>query len=144
MEKETEKIVSSLSPCLIFFILDRLIKNLLLVKGNFLFFKFISNPYFIFLFKEKLFYFLILIIFILIITFIIKSYQAKDSFIFYLLSLVFLGGISNLLDRFLYGFVIDYFNFFSLFSFNLSDIMISIGTVLLIMRLLKLRKLNNL
>ncbi len=121
---------------LIFFIFDRLIKNILLIKGDFLFFKFIPNSYFLFFFKRNIFYLLILIVFFLLVFFLIKSFKNREFFIFNFLFLIFLGGFSNFLDRFLYGFVIDYFNFFSLFSFNFSDIMIFIGTIFLIFKLL--------
>jgi len=120
-----------------FFILDRLIKKILLLRGELLFLNFIRNPYIFFFFKEKNFYFLISIIFFLLMFFIIKSYKNKNFFDFLFLSLIFIGGFSNFLDRLLYGFVIDYLNFFSLFSFNFSDIMIFIGAFLLLIKLFK-------
>ena len=43
-----------------------------------------------------------------------------------------LGGIiSNLIDRILYGQVIDYINLFSLFSFNIADLAICSGALVL-------------
>ena len=56
------------------------------------------------------------------------------SIIFYLLSsknnltvgfaLIYIGATSNLLDRVIYGGVVDYINFLGLFKNNLGDIMI--------------------
>lgn len=43
-----------------------------------------------------------------------------------------LGGIvGNLLDRILYGFIVDYLNLFGLFSFNLADLAICSGALIL-------------
>lgn len=127
---------------LIFFILDRLIKNILFIKGNFLFLKFTFNPYFFFFLQNKILFFPLMIIFFLLFFFLVKSYQNKEFFNFLFLSLIIIGGISNLLDRIFYGFVIDYFNFFSLFTFNLSDIMIFLGVIILVTKLLT-RQLNQ-
>ncbi|MCX7779182.1 MAG: signal peptidase II [Patescibacteria group bacterium] len=129
---------------LLFFILERLIKNILLIKKEYLFFKLIPNPYFLFFFKGDIFYFLVLMIFFLLIFLLIKSFKNKKYHLSYFLSSVFIGGLSNFLDRLLYGFVIDYFNFFSVFSFNFSDIMILLGTILFIIKSFKPDKINNL
>ena len=124
----------------IFFVLDRLIKKIILFRGGFLFFKLIKNPYFIFLFRGKIFYFFILIILLIIIFFIIRSYQIKNFSNFFLLSLIFAGGFSNFLDRLFYGFVLDYFEFFSLFTFNLADVMILFGSIFFLWQLFKIKK----
>ena len=43
-----------------------------------------------------------------------------------------LGGIlGNLTDRFFYGYIIDYLNFFNLFVFNIADLAICFGALLL-------------
>lgn len=122
---------------LIFFIIDRFFKNILLKKENFLFFELTRNSNFFFFFKGIFFYFLILIIFLLLIFFLSKSYLKNNFANFLSLSLIFVGGFSNLWDRFLYGFVIDYFNFSSLLSFNLSDIIIILGASLFLIKLFR-------
>ena len=49
-----------------------------------------------------------------------------------------LGGIlGNLTDRFFYGYIIDYFNLFNLFVFNIADLAICFGVLLLSWKILK-------
>jgi len=45
--------------------------------------------------------------------------------------LIFAGIISNLIDRILYGYIIDYINLFNLFSFNIADLAICFGVLIL-------------
>ena len=45
--------------------------------------------------------------------------------------LIVFGAVSNLMDRLRFGFVIDYFNLVYLPVFNLADIMISTGVIIL-------------
>ena len=44
------------------------------------------------------------------------------------LTLIIVGGISNLIDRFVYGGVIDFISLWRLPIFNLADVMIVVGT----------------
>ncbi len=53
------------------------------------------------------------------------------------LFLIFSGGISNLIDRILRGYVIDFIDIYNFPNFNLADVSITIGIVLLIYRILK-------
>jgi signal peptidase II len=57
-----------------------------------------------------------------------KGEQKKAS----LVMLVLLGAVSNLFDRFKYGYVVDYFDLKYFTVFNLADDMIVCGTILLI------------
>jgi len=50
--------------------------------------------------------------------------------------LIFGGIISNLSDRVLYGHIIDYINLFNLFSFNIADLAICFGALILGWRIL--------
>lgn len=50
---------------------------------------------------------------------------------------ILLGAISNLIDRLSYGFVIDYLDLRWFTIFNLADAMISIGSIILFISLLK-------
>lgn len=56
----------------------------------------------------------------------------KDLVSAFCMMLIALGAISNLIDRMIYGFVIDYFDvrFFSVL--NLADIMITLGVMIFI------------
>ena len=51
-------------------------------------------------------------------------------------SMVMIGGISNLLERLTIGYVSDYLNFFGLWGFNLADILISFGAFVIILGLI--------
>ncbi len=79
---------------------------------------------------------ILLLVFLAFLLFKIKS---AGSLIFLSLFLVSLGGVSNLLDRVIYGFVVDYAWVFILpFSwFNLADVMILSGLLLSLHFLLK-------
>ena len=121
--------------CLFFFSLDRLFKEILFFKEKFFFLKMVKNHLFVFFFQGSFFYFLTIALFILLVIFLIRSYQVQDFFYVFSFSLILTGGFNNTLDRLFYGFVIDYFTFFSFFVFNLADIMISGGVILLIFKI---------
>lgn len=121
---------------LIFFILDRFIKNLYFFGQNFGFLKFQENPNFLYFFQGNFFYWLIILIFIGLIFLVAKNYQQQKYLTVFSLSFIFIGGFSNFWDRLLYGFVIDYFNFLNLWTFNLSDIMILSGSLVVLWQLL--------
>ncbi len=71
---------------------------------------------------------------------LLRYYLDKQKFLYSsALILVLVGGLSNLLDRFLHGFVIDYIQI-KLFSFpiiNLADIFITIGIVILFVLIIR-------
>lgn len=48
------------------------------------------------------------------------------------INLILLGSISNLIDRVIYGGVVDFLPFLRLFSFNIADVYIFAGIILLI------------
>lgn len=53
------------------------------------------------------------------------------------IALLFAGGLSNILDRFTYGGVVDYFYWHYLFEFaifNFADVMIDLGVVMIIFK----------
>jgi signal peptidase II len=119
--------------CLIFFILDRSLKQMALVNGIK---KFLNLNIFL-SFNEgvalnlpltgKVLYFLLIIIIFWLSAVILKSYQKKDLINILGLSLILIGTFSNFFDRILYGAVIDYFMFWQITIFNLADLMILIG-----------------
>lgn len=47
------------------------------------------------------------------------------------------GGISNLFDRVIYGAVVDYINFLDIIWFNLADLYINIGILVILVLLIK-------
>lgn len=55
---------------------------------------------------------------------------------------ILLGAISNLVDRFKYGYVIDYLDLKWFTVFNLADTLISVSTVVLILYLLQTKKVS--
>ncbi|MCK5413396.1 MAG: signal peptidase II [Candidatus Pacebacteria bacterium] len=75
------------------------------------------------------------LLFIALITVIVlfkrKLFSKCDDISIIAFSLLIGGIISNSFDRFLYGFVIDYFIFFNLFVFNLADLSIFFGLLII-------------
>lgn len=58
--------------------------------------------------------------------------SGKSGKLFLSLSLILAGAISNLIDRFLYGGVLDYLDFSFWPTFNLADSYITIGIILIL------------
>ena len=81
---------------------------------------------------------LILFIFILIYYFVLlKEVELlMGSSISLSLGLIFGGAIGNLTDRFFYGYIIDYINLLNLFVFNIADMAICFGALLLSWKIL--------
>lgn len=122
---------------LIFFILDRCFKNLYFFREKISFLNFRANPNFLYFFKGDFFYFLIILIFFGLIFLISKNYRQKRYLNIFVITLIFVAGFSNFWDRLLYGFVIDYFIFFNLWTFNLADLMIFGGCLFLLIDILR-------
>ncbi|OGC80448.1 hypothetical protein A3K01_02855 [candidate division WWE3 bacterium RIFOXYD1_FULL_43_17] len=55
-------------------------------------------------------------------------------------ALIILGGLLNIFERVYTGCVRDYVNFFGLFRFNLFDLLVTSGAILLIYELWKIKK----
>lgn len=71
----------------------------------------------------------------IMIRFLILQFEKMDSVTKVMLCLILAGGISNLLDRLIRGFVVDYIDIRQLFSFpifNIADIYVVIGWVMLV------------
>lgn len=60
------------------------------------------------------------------------SYKTKDNLLLWSYALIIGGAASNLLDRVMLGFVIDYIPFPFFPTFNLADVMITVGAALFI------------
>ena len=65
-----------------------------------------------------------------------KSLNLKAT----LLTFILFGAISNMVDRLLHGYVIDYLELKYFTVFNLADVMISFGVLILIVSLMKDKK----
>ena len=76
-----------------------------------------------------------LIVFYLIIKNIYQEKRLSISAL--LLTIVLFGAISNLIDRYSHGFVIDYLEIKNLTIFNLADAMITVPTIFLLIYTLK-------
>ena len=76
--------------------------------------------------------FITMIILIIIINFIIKQQNNIDKKMTIALSLILGGGISNLIDRIIRGGIIDFIKVSTFPIFNIADISIVIGWILLI------------
>lgn len=128
------KIISINLIVLILFLVDRLIKRFFLLNPEFEFgiFKFYKNYHLIFnlSFTNFLFYFSFFILFFLFF-FLFLSYKSKNYLFIFSFTLIIFGAISNLIDRLLFGYIIDYFNF-SFTYFNLADPIIIAGIILLL------------
>lgn len=133
----------------IFFIVDRYFKILALQKfsdksqnliSDFLVFTFTPNYYIAFsLPLSGLFLNILLIIIItgLMIWLLKVIKKPENNYLIFGLVLILLGALSNLLDRFAYGYVIDYFYLKYFSVFNLADAGISIGAILALIGLNK-------
>ncbi len=119
-----------------FFALDRLTKWLAFNKKfslpeNFLFslfkIKFQKNTTILGLeISRSLLLLVITIIIIALFFLLIRNYQKKEFFLILILTLILIGALSNLIDRLIYGGVIDFINFSSS-TFNLADCFIVSG-----------------
>lgn len=84
-----------------------------------------------------IFIFFAVFLFIAIISFR-KINSLKNSALAIMAFCLMLGGIiSNLTDRILYGHIIDYINLFNLFSFNIADLAICFGALILSWKILE-------
>jgi signal peptidase II len=81
-------------------------------------------------------YSLISLTLLILLIFLIKEYYAKNTFFIFCLSLIVVGAISNLIDRLLFGYVVDFLSFFDYSIFNLADVYIFAGVGLILIKLL--------
>jgi len=136
-----------------FFVFDRIIKNSISSKaiswprhliGDFFTFNFTPNYYISFslpiggvLLNWIILSIILILLFITIYLILAKKYKNNE----YLpLTFIIFGAISNVLDRFNYGYVIDYLDLKYFTVFNLADTMITIGVCWLIYLNLKATK----
>ncbi|MCX6778978.1 MAG: signal peptidase II [Candidatus Magasanikbacteria bacterium] len=77
----------------------------------------------------------IIVVFSVLILVGLIIFTYKKPQYFFPASLIFLGALSNLADRIWHGFVIDYFFLYPISYFNLADLLIFTGIILLIIKL---------
>lgn len=133
----------------IFFIADRYLKNLALSQitetkttliNNIFFFNFVPNYYMAFSlpFGGRLLIILIGLIIITILIFLIHLIKkSKKRLIIIGAFLILLGAISNIYDRLTFGYVIDYLYLKHFTVFNLADVSISFGAILVLISINK-------
>mgnify|MGYP000875656494 CR=1 FL=1 len=128
---DNKKIILTSFFGLVFFILDRFLK-ILAVSGKI---KFIANENMALGFGGKIsnlfFYIMVGILLILVVFFTLKFFRQKKYWLTTGWFYIFLGAISNLIDRFVYSSVIDYINFY-LFRNNIADILIWVGILMIV------------
>lgn len=133
-----------------FFITDRILKELALKQGLLISKSIISDLLsFRLLFNQNIAFslpisgpILILIISIVILLLIYIIFQhfihlKNNKQEIYILVLILFGAISNLIDRFFYGAVVDYLDLKYFTIFNLADVMISVGVIIYFINYLK-------
>lgn len=153
--KKDELLYNIAGPMVIamFFVADRLLKNNALklgfnhfeqIIGNILTFRLAFNENIAFslpfsgLWLNILISLVVFALFLIIIYSKIKRSLELEKIFF--LSLILLGAVSNLLDRFFYGAVVDYFDLKYFTIFNLADVMITTGVLALFILLMKKSK----
>lgn len=86
-------------------------------------------------------YFLYYILVVLVVYIFYRRYKEQlingDILIMYAVMLISVGALSNIIDRLVWGYVVDYIHFFNISAFNLADVSIVAGVALLIWRELK-------
>ncbi len=80
---------------------------------------------------------LTILIILILISLLVKSYQKREVFEITYLSLILTGAASNLIDRLLFGFVIDFIRLFFISVFNLADLLIIGGIGLWLIKISK-------
>ena len=162
INEKIKKIILSISLLLIIFLLDRISKILILdiledigkvdiYINSFLNFYLVWNKGIGFglLSSDQDYFYNIVTALIVIINFVIIYMLFKEKGIKYYFLLIILGGsLSNLFDRFYYRAVPDFvdlnYNGYHWFIFNVADIFITIGIILLILaELISYKKVNE-
>jgi len=127
---------------LIFVILDQAVKSILIkfplnslilqVIPNYFEIRTLINSGIAFgLFRDFSFLFIWLNFLIIIYLLLYFNFRLKKRSLLLPMALILGGAISNLLDRFFYGGVLDYLNFRAFPTFNLADAYITFGIILI-------------
>ncbi len=96
------------------------------------------------LFKEKNQFFIVSSLIVIALIFLYASLdKERDIFKLSALGLIMGGAIGNLIDRLLFGYIIDFLDFRVWPVFNIADSAITVGSLLLVSRLFLLRKCST-
>lgn len=87
-----------------------------------------------------LLYILIVLILLLLAILLVKAYQHKNLWLAFWLSLVLVGALSNLVDRLVYGLVIDIIEVPFWSVFNLADCLVVIGLMAWLIKIIWFQK----
>lgn len=68
---------------------------------------------------------------------LVKTFKNKSEVLLIAYGLIVFGGLSNLFDRVIYGYVIDMIPLYSFSVFNLADLMITGGCTLILIKVLR-------
>lgn len=100
--------------------------------------QFYKNYYLIFNLKINYLIICLLVacVLIIVVLVLIKNYGSKNIFFIFSLSLIAIGALSNFIDRLYFGYVVDFLSFFDYSIFNLADVYIFVGIVLILLKLL--------
>lgn len=138
------KNIAWFSAGVIFFIFDRILKFLAIsstvnsgqqIIGDLLLFNFVPNYNIAFSlpFSGLWLNILISLIIIILLAYLFKTKGLEKSALY----LIIFGAISNIIDRWYYGYVIDYLDLKWFTIFNLADTLICCGTIVLIFSIFK-------
>lgn len=127
-------------PSTLIVILDQIIKNLFynnaIIHEEVILFDFYLTKNFGIITGIPFNFSEIVVIFTLVIlVLVIIQNKSYDLLVYFFIVLT--GVVSNLIDKFRFGFVIDYINIFNYSHFNLSDLLIYIGCILIVWKLFK-------
>ena len=148
-------------PVIFLFIIDRIIKHILMniarpafagaggvhLIGDFFQYKFTLNRGIAFGLGDGInnliFLYTCIFIFLILCFFLVKFFIAKKYFFAFSLSLIAFGAFSNILDRIYSGGVIDYLDLKHFTVFNLADVMITAGTFLIAVKILRIKGISR-
>lgn len=118
------------------FVIDRLVKFYVLSSGNY-----VTNKGIAFGFLGS--YDFSSTVYLLIVMFLLSILWLKFKKSWIPLSFISVGAVSNLIDRLLYNGVVDYIGVWIMPVFNVSDVMIITGALLLIISEIKIYGRRN-
>lgn len=139
---KSKKLILLYSIILVFFIFDRGVKKYFLLYPEYsihiswtdaVYFHFVKNfgiAFSINLYSPLL---IAITVFAIILLCIVLEYSLRKNNVFYITgaSLILLGAVSNLYDRIIYGYVVDYIDVLFFSVFNVADAMITMGIIII-------------
>jgi len=145
LREKNERVVFYFFFIFLFFF-ERYLKIFYLNRGKVFYNKNIAFNIYL---EKGVFYFLFSLIFAILIYCLIISFKKKRISLIFSFSFILVGALSNLIDRFFYNAIIDYWQILSLREipqsgtiaiFNLADLYILLGILMLLMSIWKKEK----